>query len=202
MNFAVVGAGPTGVELAGALAEIGRFTVARDFRTIDPTRVRVVLVEGADRVLPSYPPVLSAKAQSQLESLGVEVRTGERVTEIDHAGRVRVSQNLTIPQDPCVFVVGDLMALEYDDKTVPGVAPTAAQAGRYVGRAITARLANRELDPFRYRDKGPLATIGRSAAVTDLGRLRFSGHFAWLFWWVIHIFLLIGFRSRFLVFFG
>jgi NADH:quinone reductase (non-electrogenic) len=238
MTFAVVGAGPTGVELAGALAEIGRHTIARDFRRIDPRRVRVVLVEGQDRVLPPYPPDLSAKARTQLESLGVEILTNTMVTAIDEhgiefggtriaartvlwaagvaasplaqtlgvpldrAGRVRVDPDLSIPGHPDVFVVGDLMALDHDGKPVPGIAPAALQSGRHAAANIARRIAGRPTTPFRYRDKGTLATIGRSAAVADLGRLHFSGYFAWVFWWLVHVFFLIGFRNRFLVMFS
>jgi len=238
MTFAVVGAGPTGVELAGALAEIGRHTIARDFRSIDPMRVRVLLIEGQDRVLPSYPTELSAKARTQLERLGVEVLTDTLVTAIDEdgiefgetrigartvlwaagvaasplatslgvpldrAGRVHVQTDLSIPDHPEVFVIGDLMAMESGGKPVPGIAPAALQSGRHAAANIANRIDGFSTAPFRYRDKGTLATIGRSAAVAHLGRLRFSGYFAWIFWWLVHVFFLIGFRNRFLVMFS
>lgn len=238
LTFAVVGGGPTGVELAGALAEIGRFTVAKDFRSIDPTAVRVLLIEVQDRVLPPYPEVLSEKARRQLEALGVEVRTGAQVTAIDargleiggervaartvlwaagvaasplarslgapldRAGRVEVRPDLCLPEHPNVFVIGDLMALSCAGKPVPGVAPAAVQAGKHTAKNLARRVAGQVTLPFRYVDKGSLATVGRSAAVAHVGRLRFAGFFAWVFWWLVHILFLIGFRNRFVVLFG
>ncbi|MBK8097119.1 MAG: NAD(P)/FAD-dependent oxidoreductase [Planctomycetes bacterium] len=232
LTFVVVGAGPTGVELAGALIEIGRQTVARDFRTFDPRSLRVVLVEGADRVLPPYASELSAKAHSQLERIGVEVRTeamvtaidgsgvqigNERITArtvlwaagvaasplgrslgvpVDRAGRVLVEPDLSIPRHPEAFVVGDLMSVQQDGKSVPGVAPAAIQAGRCAARNILARIQGLPTKPFRYVDKGSLATIGRAAAVGQIGRWRVSGFLAWWMWWLIHIAYLIGFRNR------
>lgn len=232
LTFVVVGAGPTGVELAGALIDIGRHTVARDFRTFDPRGLRVVLLEGDSRVLPPYPEELSAKAERQLERLGVEVRTGAKVTGIDQggvsigderiaartvlwaagvsasalgrslqvptdrAGRVLVQPDLSIPDHPEVFVVGDLMGLSLDGQPVPGVAPAAIQSGRAAARNVARRVAGRSTVPFRYRDKGSLATIGRAAAVGHVGRLRVSGFVAWWLWWMVHIAYLIGFRNR------
>ena len=236
LTFVVVGAGPTGVELAGALAEIGHHTLARDFRSIDSTQVHVVLVEGRERVLPPYPEKLSAKARTQLEKLGVEVQTESFVTQIDddgvtigderiaaktvlwaagvqasplarsldapldRAGRVRVEPDLSIPGHAEVFVIGDLAAVSCDGKEVPGVAQGAIQGGKHTGKNIRRRLAGAGTVRFRYKDKGSLATIGRGAAVADVGR-GFSGYFAWMFWWVIHVFFLIGFRNRLLVLF-
>jgi NADH dehydrogenase len=239
LTFVVIGGGPTGVELAGSLSEIGRHTIARDFRRIDPTSVRVILVEGHDRVLPPYPEDLSAKAQRQLEDLGVEVVTGKNAKELDasgvtvgdrrihartilwaagvaasplgkqlgaetdRAGRVVVEQDLSIAGHPEVFVVGDLAAIHAPDGSpVPGVAPAAAQAGKHVGRTIRRRLAGRPTTPFRYVDKGALATVGRARAVADLHWAKFSGYSAWVLWWAVHIFFLIGFRNRLLVMFG
>lgn len=238
MTFVVVGGGPTGVELAGALSEIARDTVARDFRAIDPKLARVILVEGEGRVLPSYPEELSAKAKDQLEKLGVEVRLGERVTEIrvdcveiagtpiaarttlwaagveaspvaktlgvalDRAGRVLVSGDLSLPSHPEVFVIGDLAAAPAANGTVPGVAPAAMQGGKHAAECISDSLHGDPRPEFRYKDKGSLATIGRAAAVADFGKLRFSGFFAWVAWWSIHILFLIGFRSKVLVMFG
>ncbi len=236
LTFVVVGAGPTGVELAGALSEIGHRTLAQDFRSIDPTQVRVVLVEGRERVLPPYPERLSAKAQSQLEKLGVEVRTESFVTNIDedgvtigdttlgaktvlwaagvqasplarslsvpldNAGRVKVNEDLSIPGHPEVFVIGDLAAMVSDGKEVPGVAQGAIQGGVHTAKNIRRALKREQTKPFRYKDKGSMATIGRGAAVADVGR-GFSGWFAWAFWSVIHVMFLVGFRNRLLVMF-
>jgi NADH dehydrogenase len=237
MTFVVVGGGPTGVELAGALAEIARHTLRGDFRNIDPATARVVLLEAADRVLPPYRPELSAEARRQLEDLGVEVHTNGLVTAVDEggvclrderleartvlwaagvaasplgralrapldrAGRVQVTRELVVPGRADVFVAGDLAAFEQDSRPVPGVAPAAMQMGRHAARNV-ARLARGETpQPFRYVDKGSLATIGRKAAVADFGRLRLSGLPAWLAWLGIHIFFLIGFRNRFVVMF-
>ena len=236
LTFVVIGGGPTGVELAGALSEIARQTLVRDFRHIHPDSARVILVEGRERVLPPYPPDLSAKARQQLERLGVEVMTGAVVTDLsdravcigdtviptrtvlwgagvqasplarslgvplDRAGRVLVEPDLTIPGHPDVFVLGDLAAAkQHHGSFVPGVAPAAIQAGQHTGRNLARAIAGQPLRPFRYRDKGSLATIGRASAVADFGRLRFGGLFAWLAWLLIHIFFLIGFRNRFLV---
>jgi NADH dehydrogenase len=236
LTFVIVGAGPTGVELAGALSEIARQTIVRDFRRIRPESARVILVEGKDRVLPPYPPDLSENARKQLVELGVEVITGATATSItdqeirlgdrviptrtvlwgagvqasplakslgvplDRAGRVLVTPNLTIPGHDDVFVLGDLAAVEQEDGSfVPGVAPAAIQMGQHMGRALERAVAGQPLRPFRYRDKGSLATIGRAAAVADFGKVRFGGFFAWMAWLVIHIFFLIGFRNRFLV---
>ncbi|HUG08040.1 MAG TPA: NAD(P)/FAD-dependent oxidoreductase [Acidimicrobiia bacterium] len=230
LTFVVVGAGPTGVELAGALVEIAVHAMGEEFDVVDPSQARIMLVEGTDRVLPPYPPSLSASARRQLEDLGVEVRTdslvseideggvtlssGERVEagtvlwaagvqasslgamlgEVDRAGRVLVEPDLSVPGHPEVFVVGDLAAVE----GVPGVAPAAMQMGRHAGRVV----ASGERRPFRYRDKGSLATIGRARAVADIKGLRFGGFPAWFAWLAIHIFYLIGFRNRFFVLAG
>jgi NADH:ubiquinone reductase (H+-translocating) len=230
LTFVVVGAGPTGVELAGALVEIAVHAMGEEFDVVDPSQARIILVEGTDRVLPPYPPSLSASARRQLEQLGVEVKTdalvsgidedgvalssGERIEagtvlwaagvrasslgsmlgEVDRAGRVLVEEDLSVPGHPEVFVVGDLAAVE----GVPGVAPAAMQMGRHAGRVI----ASGERRPFRYKDKGSLATIGRARAVADIKGLRFGGFLAWLAWLVIHIFYLIGFRNRFFVLAG
>ncbi|HLU65552.1 MAG TPA: NAD(P)/FAD-dependent oxidoreductase [Kofleriaceae bacterium] len=238
LTFVVVGGGPTGVELAGALSEIALHSLKRDFRSFDPAMARVILLEGRDRVLPPYPEKLSEAARRQLERLGVEVRTDALVTDIDErgvsigderipartvlwgagvaasplarslgvpldrAGRVLVEPDLTVPGHPEVFVVGDLAAARHDDGMVPGVAPAAIQGGKYAARTIRRDLKGKPREPFRYRDKGSLATIGRAAAVADLGRIKLTGFLAWLAWWAVHIFFLIGFRSRVLVMFG
>jgi NADH dehydrogenase len=232
LTFAIVGGGPTGVELAGTLAEIARHTLKREFRRIDPREARVLLLEAGPRVLASFPESLSAKARRQLEKLGVEVRTGmpvqaidddgvllgnERIpartvlwaagvaasplarslgVELDRIGRVPVSPDLRPPGLDNVYVAGDLASLQQHGKPVPGVAPAAKQMGTHVARSIRARLAGREVAPFRYRDYGNLATIGRMAAVVHLGKLKLSGAPAWWFWLLAHVFFLIGFRNR------
>jgi NADH dehydrogenase len=239
MTFIIVGAGPTGVEMAGALAEISRQALADDFRHIDPRQARIILVEGLPRVLPAYPPDLSAKAQAQLERLGVAVWTGVRVTNVeesgvilgsekigartvvwaagvqasplarslgvplDRAGRVLVSEDLTVPGFENVYVIGDLAAFEQDGQLVPGVSPAAMQEGRHAALNIRRAARGEARLPFRYWDKGSFATIGRGAAVGILGRhLKLSGFPAWLAWLGIHIFFLIGFRNRFVVMFN
>lgn len=235
LTFLVVGGGPTGVELAGAIAEIAHDTLRRDFRNINPASARVYLVEGAGRVLPAFPEDLSASARSALERLGVEVLTGAMVTRIDadgvnlgerripaqtilwaagvqaspigrqlaapldSAGRVHVAPDLTVPGHPEVFVAGDLAHVECDGKQVPGVAPAAMQQGRYVARVIRARLRGGTVQPFRYVNKGNLATIGRSRAVAELGSLHFSGYPAWLLWLFIHLLYIVGFENRLLI---
>jgi NADH:ubiquinone reductase (H+-translocating) len=237
LTFVVVGAGPTGVELAGALAEIARYSMQRDFRTIDPSEARVILVEGLDRVLPTYPAKLSQSAARQLERLGVEVRTGVRVTgldpdgvtlgterieaknvlwaagvkaspladsletERDPTGRIVVRDDLTLDDHPEVFVIGDLAAVRQDGSSVPGVAPAAIQEGRHAASNIARAVAGESHAPFRYVDKGSLATIGRAAGVADFGRLRLRGFPAWFAWLAVHVFFLIGFRNRFIVIF-
>lgn len=238
LTFAIVGGGPTGIELAGALLEIGRHTVARDFRTFDPRKLRVVLIEGAPRVLPPYSEKLSAAARAQLERLGVEVRTGVQVTKIDQtgvwigeehipartvlwaagvaasplgktlgvpldrAGRVPVEPDLSLAGHPEVFIAGDLMQIAQDGKPVPGIAPAAIQSGRAAAGNIAARVAGRSTTPFRFVDKGSLATIGRAAAVGQIGSLELTGFAAWLVWWLIHIAYLIGYRNRIAVMIG
>jgi NADH dehydrogenase len=245
LTFVIVGAGATGAELAGALAEIARRTLRDDFRTIDPAEARILLVEAGPRVLSTYPEDLSEKARTQLSSLGVEVRLGVSVVDVrdgavdvqapggretieaatvlwaagvaasplgaalaratgagtDRAGRVRVAPDLTLPGHPEVFVIGDLMTLTAaDGKPLPGVAPVAMQQGRHVARAIEARLAGRTgPGPFRYRDKGSMATIGRGRAVADLGFVRFGGYPAWLAWLFIHLMYLVQFGNRVLI---
>jgi NADH:ubiquinone reductase (H+-translocating) len=232
LNFAIVGAGPTGVELAGTLAEIARHTLKKEFRHIDPSSAKIRLVEAGPRVLSNFPDTLSQKAQRQLEKLGVEIVLGAPVSEIssegyaiantfypartiiwaagvaasplakslgvplDRAGRVPVEAELTVQGHPEIFVAGDLASLAQNGKPLPGVAPVAKQMGAYVGRAIAARLADKPVPAFRYRDYGNLATIGRMAAVVDLHGLRFSGALAWWFWLFAHAFFLIGFRNR------
>ncbi|MGE5127668.1 MAG: NAD(P)/FAD-dependent oxidoreductase, partial [Betaproteobacteria bacterium] len=235
LTFVVIGGGPTGVEMAGAFAEIARHTLARDFRRIDPRGSRVILLEAGPRLLTTYPEDLSTKAKAQLETLGVQVWTGHAVTAIDPSGvtigadrvaartvvwaagvqasplartlgapldrqgRVRVRSDLTLPEDPRVYVIGDLASLEQDGRPVPGVAPAALQMGRHAADNIARAVSGRPLRPFRYRDKGSLATIGRSRAVGLIGGLHLSGLLAWLAWLVVHIYSLIGFRNRLVV---
>jgi NADH dehydrogenase len=238
LTFLVVGAGPTGVEMAGAIAEMARHTLRHDFRAIDPTASRVLLVEAGPRVLPAFPEKLSKKAERQLERLGAEVMTDTAVTdlgdgrailrcgdeeeevkpqatvwaagvkasglgaalvplgaELDRVGRVIVRPDLTIPGHDNIFVIGDLAAVEQDGQPVPGVAPAAMQMGRYVAEVIEEESTG----PFRYRDKGSLATIGRSAGVADFGKVTFSGFPAWAAWLGIHLFFLVEFQNRILV---
>src|SRR5688572_30397085 len=236
LTFAVIGGGPTGVELAGTLAEIARHTLANEFRHIDSRKARVLLIEAGPRVLGTFAESLSGKARAQLERLGVEVHTGKPVTEIgedflvfggqrvaartilwgagvaasplgqqlgaalDRAGRVLVEKDLSLRDHPEVFVAGDLASLQQQDgRPVPGVAPAAKQMGACAAGNMLARIAGRPTHPFRYRDWGALATIGRHSAVAQLPSLRFSGFFAWWFWLVLHIMFLIGFRSRMIV---
>ncbi len=252
MTFVVVGAGPTGAELAGALGEISRDTLRRDFRSIHPADARVLLVEALDRVLPTYPEKLSASARRQLERLGVTVRTSTRVTaidesgidvsvgdgesprteripartvlwaagvqassfgrkvaealgvETDRAGRIPVGSDLTVAGHPEVFILGDLaIATRQGGKPVPGVAPAAIQEGTYAARAIGRQLRGEARQPFKYRDRGDVAVIGRLSGVADirwLGRFgQMSGFLAWGMWLGIHIVYLIGFANRLVV---
>lgn len=230
--FVIVGAGPTGVELAGTLAEIAHHTLPREFRIAQPRDARIHLVEAGPRVLPAMPERLSVIAQRKLESMGVDVHTDAAVTSIDadgvgmggehisartvlwaagvaasplgaqlgvkrdQAGRVKVAPDLSLPDHPEVFVIGDLTWVEQDGERVPGVAPAAKQMGAHAARAIRDRIAGASVRPFRYRDYGSLASISRSAAVVDLRGLKFSGFIGWLFWLFAHIFFLIGFRNR------
>ncbi len=243
LTFAVVGGGPTGVELAGALGEIGLHTLAHDFRSIDSREVRVVLFEGNDRVLGSYPPKLSAAAKRSLERRQVDVQLKTRVTGIDaggvtvsrdgheervgtrtvlwaagvqasplaaslgvprdRSGRVEVAPDLSIPGHPEVFVIGDLAKMMVSDGSeVPGVAQGAIQGGKHVARIIDAAVRGKSVRPlFRYHDKGNMATIGRASAVVATKRVAIHGLIAWLAWWAVHIFFLVGFRNRVLVLF-
>ena len=245
LTFVVVGGGPTGVELAGALGEVANDTLARNFRSIDPTRARIVLVEGSERILRTYPPELSGKAERSLRRLGVEVRTGCRVVdvlpdrvrvrcggdeetlpartvlwaagvqasplglvlqqrtgvELDRIGRVIVAPDMSIPGRPEIFVVGDLARVDGPDgEPLPGVAPVAMQQGAYVARVVSARARGKPAPaPFRYRDRGNMATIGRAAAIAELGRVRLSGYVAWLVWLFVHLMFIVEFGNRVLV---
>jgi len=235
LTFVVIGAGATGVEMAGMLAEIARHTLKGEFRRFDPRNARVVLVEGMDRVLPPYTPDLSERARVQLERLGVTVWLGRKVTGIDaqgvqlggdrleaktvvwcagvagsplgatlgtplaRGGRVIVEPDLSVPGHPEIQAVGDLAHLPDHQPPVPGVAPAAKQMGRHAARNIIAALAGRPARPFRYRDYGQLATIGRSKAVAMFGRIHVWGWLAWVAWLTAHIYFLIGFRNRLVV---
>jgi len=247
LTFVVVGAGPTGVELAGQIGEIARDTLERDFRNIDTKRTRILLVEIVDRVLPQFPPDLSRRAAAALEKLGVTPLTSHEVVEVDEdsvtlasdggktertqthtvvwaagvvaselagelaeqsgaevdrAGRVSVGPDLTLPGHPEVIALGDMVRVHDADGApvpLPGLAPVAMQQGRYAGRAIRERIEGRTPNPFRYRDKGNLATIGRAKAVADIKGRHLSGFLAWVTWLVVHLFYLIGFENRLLV---
>jgi NADH dehydrogenase len=247
LTFVVVGGGPTGVEMAGQIAELARETLRRDFRQVDTRSARVLLVEIADRILTAFPPSLSHKAERALEKLGVTPLVGHTVvdvgsvsvairsasgevedvgartviwaagvaasplaaalasadgSEVDRAGRLSVTANLTLPNRPEVFALGDMVRVVQSDGTIadlPGLAPVAMQEGRYVGRVIRNRLRGRSTEPFRYIDKGNLATIGRSKAVADIKGIRIGGFAAWVTWLLVHLFYLIGFQNRLLV---
>ena len=238
MMIVVVGGGPTGVELAGAFAELARHVLKSDFRRIDPAQARIILIEAGPRILAHLPPELSARAQRQLESMGVEVRTGAKVKEItkgrvelehgqvleaeniiwaagvsaspltqklgvelDRAGRVKVNPDLSLPGHPEVFAIGDMaLVLDEEGKPVPGVSPAAMQMARHVARIILDELdlgpGRAPRPPFKYWDKGTMATIGRSAAVAKIGRLEFNGFAAWVAWLFVHLIFLIGFRNK------
>ncbi len=238
LTIVIVGGGPTGLELAGAFAELARTVLKRDFRRIDPAQARIILIEGAPRVLSNYPPDLSASAQRQLEALGGQVRTatpvkniragevelanGETIraenivwaagvaavpltrklgVELDRAGRIKVNPDLSVPGHPEIFAIGDLaLVMGKAGQPVPGICPAAMQMGRHVARVIEGELdsaASRGArPPFKYWDKGTMATIGRSAAVAWIGRLKMSGYPAWLAWLFVHLIFLIGFRNR------
>jgi NADH dehydrogenase len=232
LNFVVVGGGPTGVEMAGAIAELAKRALACDFRSIDPRQARIILVEAAPRLLTPFDPSLSEAARLSLEQLGVEVRLGAGVTRCDAcgvylggevieartiiwgagvmaspAGRwlgveterpgVKVGPDLAVPGNPEIFVIGDVgCANGTDGKPLPGVAPVAKQQGQYVAALLKARLHGKTLPPFRYRDFGAMATIGRKRAVAQLGRIKLAGFPAWLLWSLAHIYFLSGFRNR------
>ncbi|MEX0936916.1 MAG: NAD(P)/FAD-dependent oxidoreductase [Pirellulales bacterium] len=245
LTFVIVGGGPTGVELAGALAEIARYTLRRDFRHVTPGDATILLVEGLDRVLSSYPEELSRKAKIALEELGVQVQTRSLVTDVqsdgvclkngektqfvkartvlwtagvlacplneklsaatgaqrDRLGRIMVEPDLSLPGHPEIFVIGDMAhVLDADGNPLPGMAPVAIQQGRYVGRRIWREMRGETTPPFRYADRGAMATIGRSRAVANLKFLRLSGLLAWILWLFVHLMQLVSFQNRVLVF--
>ena len=237
LTFVIVGGCATGVEMAGAIADVARQTLAADFRRTDPRRARIILIEAGSRVLPTFPPRLSDYVRKTLERSGVEVRTDTLVTdcdaqgvdlkngridsetiiwaagvtaspaaqwlgaETDASGRVKVAKDLSAPDNPNIFVIGDTASvLDEQGRPVPGIAPAAKQMGKYVAKVIYARITgSKQPGPFRYVHFGDLATIGRRAAVVKLGRLELKGFVAWAFWSVAHIYFLIGLRYRFLV---
>jgi len=237
LTFVIVGGGPTGVEMAGALAEIAHQSLARDFRHIDPKSARIVMIEAGPAVLATFPEPLRDSARQELERLGVEVVTGKAVTEVgpgfveigaeridamtvmwaagiaasplgatlgvplDRVGRVRIQPDLTVPGHPDVFVIGDLASLDGPHgKPYPGVAQVAIQMGRHAAANVTRAIEHQPLAAFEYRDLGNMATIGRASAVADFGWLQLKGYLGWLFWAFVHIFNLIGFRNRLVVF--
>lgn len=237
LTFVVIGGGPTGVELAGAIADISRRFLVRDFRRADPREARIVLIEGGPRILPAFPERLSRAAAASLERLGVEVRAGIKVqdvgsgrvvadgdpiraatvlwaagvrpsplgrelgVELDRQGRVPVEPDLSLKDDPRIFVIGDLAAATQGGAPLPGLAAVAQQEGRHVASCIAADVRGRARRPFHYVDKGNLATIGRASAIADFSDLKvqLTGSIAWLAWLLVHLILLIGFRNRLIV---
>jgi len=238
MTFAVIGGGPTGVELAGTMAELARSTLARDFKRIDPRSARIVLCEAGPRLLASFPPHLSDYSLTALRALGVEVRLGEAVNQIDERGllvgnlridaslilwcagtaarpaarwigasaarngAVQVAADCSVPAWPEIFAIGDVASFSAGlSAPLPGLAPVAKQQGYYVGHVLKARLQRKPSPgPFHYRDWGTMAVIGRSHAIADFGRFRLTGFFAWLTWSLVHLMLLVDFRSRVVVY--
>jgi len=238
LTFVIVGGGPTGVELSGAMPYIARKALSPDFRNVDTRKTRVILVEAGPRILPTFPEDLAARAARDLKRLGVDVRVGSMVTGVDaegvsiaggekirsrtafwaagnlssplgkflgapldRAGRVQVNPDLSVPGVPNVFIVGDLAALVQDGRQIPGVGPAAIQEGKTAAKNILRELKREPRKPFHYWNKGDLAVIGRSRAIADLGWIRFSGWFAWVFWLFVHIMYLVGFRNRIVVLF-
>jgi NADH dehydrogenase len=237
LTFVVIGGGPTGVELAGALGEISRFTLTHDFRRIDPQRTRIILVEGGPRILPSFDPSLSARASRDLENLGVQVWTSSMVSNIskegveigkevlkaatilwaagvkpsslnqtlgiplDRLGRVIVEEDLSLTGHPEVFVIGDQAHFSHGvSEALPGLATVAMQQGRHVTKNILSDLKGRQRKPFRYINKGIMATIGRRRAVVQLPGIRFGGPLAWFMWFLVHIYYLVGFKNKLVVY--
>jgi len=236
LNFVIIGGGPTGVEMAGAIAEIAYETMLKNFRRIDTTKTKIFLLEGSPHILPVYPERLSEKAKQYLEQFGVQVMTGKRVTNVtkdgvtvedlfipaenilwaagnqaspvlktldvplDKQGRIIVDPDLSIPNHPEIFVIGDAAcAMDKNGRPLPALAPVAVQQGRYVANLLRKRLPKAQRPPFRYLDKGTMATVGRTKAIGTFGKIQFSGFFAWLAWCFIHILYLIGFRNRLVV---
>jgi NADH dehydrogenase len=239
LTFVVIGGGPTGIEMAGAIAEIARKTMTEDFRNIDPRQARIILIEGGDRLLSVYPEKLSDYTKNSLETMGVKVLTGKTASQVgpegvkigdelipttnviwaagnkaspvlntlnaeqDRAGRVIVGPDLTVPGYPNIFVIGDAAnAKDENGQPLPGLAPVAMQAGTYAGRIIISGKKQGEREPFRYVDKGTMATIGKAKAVAQIGKTTFTGFLAWLAWIFIHVMFLIGFRNKIAVMLG
>jgi NADH dehydrogenase len=236
LTFVIVGGGPTGVELAGAIPFIAKKALASEFRRVDTRRTRVVLVEAGPRILPSFPEDLAVHATRDLVDLGVEVRVNSFVTKVerdgvcvgdekirartafwaagnkasplgeflgaplDKAGRVKVSPDLSVPGHPEIFAIGDLATFQQDGRPVPWVAPAAMQQGRFAAKSIIRDLRRQPREKFHYFNKGDLATIGRSRAIADFGRVKFTGRLAWFLWLFVHIMYLVGFRNRIVVF--
>lgn len=236
LNFVIIGGGPTGVEMAGAISEIAYETMLKNFRRIDTKKTKIYLVEGSPHILPVYPERLSLKAQKYLESFGIQIITGKRVTNVskegvtienmfiatenvlwaagnqaspilktlnvplDRQGRVQVAADLSIPDHPEIFCIGDAACcMDLKGKPLPALAPVAVQQGRYLGDILRKRLPQKERPPFRYLDKGTMATIGKTKAVGVFGKIQFSGLIAWFAWCFVHIFYLVGFRNRLVV---
>ncbi len=235
MTFVIVGGGPTGVEMAGAIAEISKQTMLKDFRRIDPSRAKIILIEAFDRILSAFDPDLSSKGKTALEQLGVNVRLNTKVTNInengvwideeliettniiwvagttipslirslntetDRLGRVLIENDCSVKQHSDVFVIGDAALYIENKKPLPAVAPVAIQQGKYVAKIIRAELSSEKRTPFRYHDKGNLATIGRAKAVLQIGNIKVSGFIAWIIWAFVHIMALIEFRNRYKV---
>jgi len=236
LNFVIVGGGPTGVELAGAIAEIANETMLKNFRRIDPTKTKIYLVEAANQILPAFPKDLANKAKNYLENFGVRVLTNRRVvkitdegvninetfietkniiwaagnkaspilktlnTKLDNQGRVFVEKDLTIPNYPEIFVIGDAAhAIDKNNQPLPGLAPVAIQQGMYVANIIKKSIPQKKRKPFKYLDKGSLATIGKTKAVGTFKKIKFSGFKAWLAWCVVHIMYLVTFKNRLIV---
>lgn len=237
LTYVIIGGGPTGVEMAGAIAEIAKRSMMRDYKTFSRNETRIFLVEALPRILNGYPESLSEKARETLEDMGVRVLLNTPVTEIgkdkvkfkegvietpniiwaagvvggplldsldaeqDRTGRVKVNEDLSLPGHPDIFVIGDAAHMEdQEGNPLPALAPVAIQQGKYVADVLKNSVPAGEREPFRYKDKGTMATIGRAKAVAEIKGLKFSGFVAWLLWSIVHIFFLIGFRNRFRVF--
>lgn len=236
LTFVVIGGGPTGVELAGTLGELSRFTLSQDFRNVDPSRTRIILIEAGPRILPSFSPELSSRAARELEELGVSVWTSTLVSKVeekqvhlgneilhaktviwaagveaskinskigaaqDRHGRVIVTEDLSLSDDEKIFVIGDQASVEQNGKVLPGLAPVAIQQGQFVGEMILRDLNQQKRGRFVYKEKGQMATIGRQRAVVETKRFKFGGFLAWITWLGVHIYYLIGFKNRLMVF--
>jgi NADH dehydrogenase len=238
LTVVVIGGGPTGVELAGAIGEMSRYTLARDFRNIDASVARIFLIEGGAQILPMFSVQHAKRAARDLEKLGVQIWTNSLVSDIDEDGvtvgserissstvlwaagvqgetmqfgedvgrdqgnRIMVESDLSIPGFQNVFVVGDQSNIDDGSKDLPGTAPVAMQQGRFAANTILNDLAQKTRSPFKFTDRGQMATIGRSSAIVKVGKLKFAGLFAWITWLVVHIYFLVGFKNRLMVVFS